>query len=344
MSALLVRLEGDAFARGRDQALACPDMVPAVREAIRGRLTQAPARNARMTRFLDAQQAETARLAPEALAEIAGIAEGFGLAPAEVFDFLHLGCLADLAARPADTDGCSAFSAGGIVAKNRDFRPEHKALQRVFLHRDPAWSGRAVLCLGSLGAPGAWSSGMNSDGFALADTQMATADHGPGLLRYFLMTRLLARCGSVEQALADIAALPHAGGGSLVLGDATGAAAWVELRHARVDVAQGAWVAHTNHYIAAPDPLPPVAHSPGRLAVLHAALTANPANDPRALLATHAPEAVCRHAPDPSPTLAGAVWNCRDRSAWVADGPPCSAAWLRFVADGAGWRETHASA
>ncbi|MCZ8148215.1 MAG: C45 family autoproteolytic acyltransferase/hydrolase [Roseomonas sp.] len=344
MNALLVTLEGDAFARGRGQALACPDMAPAVREAIRGRLAQAPARDARMMRFLDAQRESTARLAPEALAEIEGIAEGFCLAPAEVFEFLHLGCLADLAALPADTDGCSAFSAGGIVAKNRDFRPEHKALQRVFLHRDPAWGGRAVLCLGSLGAPGAWSSGMNSDGFALADTQIATAHHGPGILRYFLMTRLLARCGSVEQALADIAALPHAGGGSLVLGDATAAAAWVELRHSRVDVAQGAWVAHTNHYTRAPDPLPPVAHSAGRLDVLRAALAADAACDPRALLATHAPEAVCRHAPDTSPTLAGAVWDCRERSALVADGPPCATAWVRFVADGPGWRETHASA
>jgi hypothetical protein len=319
-------------------------MAAAVRAASRGRLAQAPARDARMARFLDTQRAVTARLAPEAEAEIAGIAAGFGLAAAEVFDFLHLGCLADLAAAPADSDGCSAFSSGGVVAKNRDFRPEHKALQRVFLHRDPAWGGRAVLCLGSLGAPGAWSSGMNSDGLALADTQIATADHGPGLLRYFLMTRLLARCATVEQALADIASLPHAGGGSLVLGDASGAAAAVELRHSRVDVTRGAWVAHTNHYVAAPDALPPVAHSAGRLAVLQAALSADPACDPRALLATHAPEAVCRHAPDPSPTLAGAIWDCRDRAAWIADGPPCSTRWAGFVADGALWRETHASA
>ena len=184
---------------------------------------------------------------------------------------------------------------------------------------------------------------MNSDGFALADTQIPTADHGPGMLRYFLMNRLLARCRSVAEALAEIAALPHAGGGSLVLGDATGAAAWIELRHSRVDVAQGAWVVHTNHYIAAPDALAPVPHSVGRLEVLRAALSADAACDPRALLATHAPEAVCRHAPDVSPTLAGAVWDCRDRSALVADGPPCATAWIRFVPDGSGWRETHAS-
>jgi hypothetical protein len=341
VSALLVTLSGDAYARGRGQAEACPDMAGAVREAIRGRLAEGLAPDARARRFLDAQREATSRLAPEALAEIEGIADGFGLDPEEVFAFLHLGCLADLARTPADADGCSAFSSLGVVAKNRDFRPEHRALQRLFLHRDPAWGGGAVLCLGSLGAPGAFSSGINSDGLAVADTQIATADHGPGILRYFLMSRLLARCTSVEQALAEIAALPHAGGGALVLGDASGAAAAVELRHRRVDIRRGAWVAQTNHFTAAPDPLPPPSHSTARLAVLEAALAADPACDPRALLAT---QPLCRYAPDPSPTLAGAVWNCRDRSAWIADGPPCSTRWARYVADGRGWREVHASA
>ncbi|MCU0984653.1 MAG: C45 family peptidase [Acetobacteraceae bacterium] len=339
---LLVTLKGDARSRGRGQARACPDAAEAVRAAIRGRLAEAPARTPRLSHFLDAQADATRRLVPEAAEEIEGIAEGFGLAAEEVFGFLHLGCLADLAATPADTDGCSAFSVGGIVAKNRDFRPEHAGLQRVFAHHDPSWGGRQVLCLGSLGAPGAWSSGINSDGFALADTQIATADHGPGVLRYFLMTRLLATCATVAEALAAIAALPHAGGGSLVLGDASGAAAWVELRHGRVDVAQGAWAAHTNHYTAAPEVLAPVSHSAPRLALLEAALAEDPRRDPRALLATHAPTALCRHAPDPSPTLAGAVWDCRGRAALIAAGPPCSTAWTSFAWDGTTWRALHA--
>jgi isopenicillin-N N-acyltransferase-like protein len=342
LTSLLVPLSGDARARGLGQARACPDQAAAVRASIRGRLADAPARAPAIERFLAAQWDATRRLVPEAIAEIEGIAEGFGLAREEVFDVLHLSCLADLAAAPADADGCSAFASAGIVAKNRDFRPEHAGLQRVFAHADPAWGGRSVLCLGSLGAPGAWSSGMNSDGLALADTQIATADHGPGVLRYFLMNRLLASCATVEEALGMIAALPHAGGGSLVLGDRTGAAAWVELRHGRVDVARGATVAHTNHYRAAPEPLPAVAHSGPRLALLEAALAEDPARDPRALLATHAPVALCRHAPDPSPTLAGAVWDCRGLTALIADGPPCGTAWTRFSWDGAAWREVHA--
>ena len=104
--------------------------------------------------------------------------------------------------------------------KNRDYRGEHGALQQVFRHRDPERGARVLLCVGSLGSPGAFSSGINSDGLAVADTQIGTRDHGIGWLRYFLMTALLRECGCVADALAFIAAVPHAGGGSLVLGDA----------------------------------------------------------------------------------------------------------------------------
>lgn len=337
----LVVLEGDAHARGLGQAAACPEMAAAVRAAIRDRLAGAPTGTQAARAFLAAQHAATARLAPEALAELAGIAEGFGLDADEVFVFLHLGCLADLAALPEDRDGCTAFARDGVVAKNRDFRPEHAALQRAFVHRDPAWGGRSVLCLGSLGAPGAWSSGMNSDGLALADTQIPTAEHGPGMLRYFLMNRLLADCATVAQALELIGALPHAGGGSLVLADASGAAAAVELRHGRVEIEQGACVVRTNHYTGAPDRLAPVGHSAARLATLRDALAETGA-DPRAILALHAPEPLCRHEADPSLTLAGAVYDTVHRTASIAFGPPCTAPWRVLALGAQGWRETHA--
>ncbi len=343
MTPPLVLLDGDAYARGLGQARACPDATEAVREAIRARLAASVKETPAAHTFLAAQRKATAQLAPEALAEIEGIADGFDVRPAEVFDFLHLGCLADLAASPDDQDGCTAFARGGTVAKNRDFRPEHAALQRVFVHRDPSWGGRSVLCLGSLGAPGAWSSGMNSDGLALADTQIPTADHGPGLLRYFLMNRLLAAASRVDEAVAIIRTVPHAGGGSLVLADATGTAAAIELRHARVEVERAACVSRTNHYTAAPDPLAPVGHSQARLATLRTALADGDA-DPRAILALHAPEALCRHVADPSLTLAGAVYDTFRLDASIAFGAPCSTPWRRFACGEEGWRETHAQA
>lgn len=333
-----ILLRGGPRERGRGQALACPDAAPAVRAAIRGRLAEVPRDDA----FLAAQREITARLAPEALEEIGGIAEGFGLHAAEVFDFLHLGCLADLAALRVEADGCTAFARDGLVAKNRDFRPEHAALQRIFLHEDPRWGGRRVLCLGSLGAPGAWSSGMNSDGLALADTAVATADHGPGMLRYSLMNRLLATCATVEEALGAIWAVPHAGGGALVLADRAGAAAAVELRHGRVDVEQGACVARTNHFTAAPERLPAPDHSGPRLTAVRAAL--GQLRDARGVLAQHGDASLCRHAPDPAPTLAAAVWDTRTGTALLALGAPCSTPFRRFDPAPGGWRETHASA
>lgn len=340
MTPPLIVLEGDAHARGLGQARACPDAAPAVREAVRSRVAAAITDTQAARAFLAAQRDATARLAPEALAELAGIAKGFGLDADEVFVFLHLGCLADLAALPDDRDGCTAFARAGIVAKNRDFRPEHAALQRAFAHRDPAWGGRSVLGLGSLGAPGAWSSGMNSDGLALADTQIATAEHGPGILRYFLMNRLLAGCTTVAEALDLIRALPHAGGGSLVLADASGAAAAVELRHGRVEIEQSACVARTNHYTSAPDRFAPVGHSAARLATLRAVLPGTA--DPRAILALHSPEALCRHEADPSLTLAGAVYDTARPRASIAFGPPCTTPWRVFALGAQGWRETHA--
>lgn len=340
MSEVIV-LEGDPYARGLAQARACPEMADAVRRAIRARLAEVPCASPASREFLAAQRAWTERHAPEAMAEVAGIAEGFGLDPAEVFAHLHANILADLAAATAVADGCSAFARDGVVAKNRDVRAELAPLQRLFVLRDPAWGGRSVLALGSLGAPGAWSSGLNSDGLALADTQIPTADHGPGMLRYVLMNRLLATCSRVAEALGAIAALPHAGGGALVLADATGASAAVELRHRRVDVEQAAWVARTNHYTAAADRLPPVPHSPARLAVLRALVAAG--TPPETILAHRGPgEALCRPASDAAPTISGAIWDTRALAARIALGPPGTAPWREFRLLAGEWRETHA--
>lgn len=337
----VVVLAGDPYARGLAQAQACPEMAEAVRRAIRSRLAEVPRESPASRDVLAAQRGWTERHAPEAMAEVAGIADGFGLDAADVFAFLHANILADLAAATAMADGCSAFAGRGVVAKNRDVRADLAPLQRLFVLRDPAWGARSVLALGSLGAPGAWSSGMNSDGLALADTQIPTADHGPGMLRYVLMNRMLANCSRVEEALAAIAALPHAGGGALVIADATGAVAAVELRHRRVDVERAAWVARTNHYTTAADRLPPVPHSRARLAVLRALLAAG--TPPEAILAHRGPnEALCRPADDAAPTISGAIWHTRAQTARIAFGPPGAVPWLGFRFLDGEWRETHA--
>lgn len=240
-------LAGSPAARGRGQAAACPGAVPAVRAAVRRRLEAGRELLARpaIRRHLGRQWDFALRHDAEGIAELGGVAGGFGLDPRALFDYLHLGQLTGVPDAPGPDDGCTAWAAarpalGALVVKNRDFRGEHQGLQRVFLHRDPAWGGRRMRCVGSLGSPGAYSSGVNSDGFTLADTRVVTTDQGTGLLRYFMMTRLLARCARVEEALDALRGMRRAGGGCLVMADATGATAAVEIGHRALEVERGA--------------------------------------------------------------------------------------------------------
>lgn len=252
-------LRGDAFARGLQQATLSPQHTIAVRAAVDGRLAGlgAALHTTAAVEFLAAQWHFCGDHDAQGMAETKGIADGFGLAPETLFAYLHANVLADMASyTPTERDGCTAWAAkrphdnGAWVVKNRDYGGDHGALQRVFFHSDPAWGERTMACVGSLGSPGAFSSGINSDGLAVVDTQIDTRDHGVGWLRYFLMSHLLRHCDSVASALEQIMALPHAGGGSLVLGDASGAIAAVELGHRAQlrDTPDKHWTVRTNHF------------------------------------------------------------------------------------------------
>jgi len=345
-----VLLLGDAYARGRAQALCGEELAGAVQDAVQSRLSQARdlLERPKVQAFLREQGLLLGTLDPDSAAEIRGIAHGFGLDPASVLAYLHLGTVADIA-----VDGCSAWGWSGrpsgqtFLVKNRDYRGEHAILQRVFLHRDPRRPGKAVLCVGSLGSPGAFSSGMNTDGFALVDTHVSTIDHGPGLLRYFLMTRLLWSCSSVEEALNAIRELPHAGGGTIVMADASGACASVELGH-RVQAVEtgGRYTVRTNHFLsnqcapfwlpAATDPM--AASTRGRHARLEAWLANQdvaPCLDKiTALMGSHGEEgeeALCRHGEDgDARTISCAVFAPAERRLYFASREPCAGEWSSF--------------
>ena len=344
----MLRLAGGPRERGAAQALAAPGQIAAVRAAVAMRLRRAEAAghlSATAAAFVQEQRRVSAIHVPEALEEIAGIADGFGLSAEDIFAYLHLGTLADLAhAGAPQSDGCSAWAVAGgpdgpLVVKNRDFRGEHLGLQRIFLHADPTWSGRRVLCVGSLGSPGTFSSGMNSDGFALVDTQVATTDHAPGVLRYFLMSRLLIDCAGVRDALRLLETLPHAGGGTLVMADAGGAIAAVELGASRQIVDAGAgWIARTNHFTSpelADTTIPEagpvsVGASGPRLDALRSALPRRQwaVRDAQELMAGHEDSGgFCRHGEDgDSRTISNVVFACAHRMLHFSEGFPCSRA------------------
>lgn len=350
-------LNGDAYARGRGQAAAGPAAAQAVRAAIGERVAAARADgvfDSAAADFLAAQRAHAARHEAELLAELQGIADGFTLPEETLFEHLHIGTLRDLKrmAAGAASDGCTAWAvgqnpAGPLVVKNRDFSGSHLGIQRVFRHQDPSWRGGTALFVGSLGSPGAYSSGINAHGFALVDTQVGTSDHGVGTLRYFLMTRLLAHCRTVSEALDLILAERHSGGGTLVLADASGAAAAVELGHRAVGIERGDPVFRTNHFISAelsgaflaPPGDAMAASSNGRRQALARALSGASAWTPEAagtLMASHGAEGIingafCRHGEDgDARTISTAVFACTSRSLYLAEGNPCAGAWRHF--------------
>lgn len=345
---------GDSYARGLAQAQQAPGQVGAVRAAVSERLKSQRKVLARpeSTTYLQAQFAFLVEHDTHGLQEAWGIAEGFALPLDDLLAYLHLNILNDMQPpTPPAIEGCTAWArsdhrAGAWLVKNRDYRGEHGALQQVMRHSDPAWGGRQLLCLGSLGSPGAFSSGINSDGFAVADTQIATRDHGVGWLRYFLMTALLRDCTSVQQALDFVARVPHAGGGTLVLADASGAVASVELgcHHQSAEPAHSGWSARTNHCLApalAAQMLVPVNDalndsSPARLHVVTQALQGRSGDVDEAfiqqLMAGHpVPGALCRHPVDGGArTLSTAVYNTTMKTLLLSHGNPCAGHWQRY--------------
>lgn len=343
-------LSGDAFARGRAQAAGgeAEEVRRVTRLRIEGART-AGAFGPGAAEYLAAQRAFAEREDPHGMAEVAGIAAGFDLGAEEVFAHLHLGTLNDIARGAAlDRDGCSAWAStegpdGPIVVKNRDFAGSHAAIQRVFRHEGPDLEHGPLLCIGSLGAPGAYSSGMNAAGLAVVDTQVGVRRHRVGWLRYFLMTRILATCATLPDALRLIRSVPHAGGGTLVLADRSGAAACVELSAGGVAVEEAPLVCRTNHFTTtalAPDTMGHAesaidASSTGRRAFLDRVLPDRvwSARDARDLMARHEDEGlfapVCQQhgGDDGTHTLSSAVYCCGASMLHVCHGNPCTGSW-----------------
>jgi isopenicillin-N N-acyltransferase like protein len=342
-------LRGSAYDRGRLQAQLCPERIADVTVAVTRRLHQlGPTLAApNVAAWLDAQHTFMREHDPDGFVEVQGIAEGFGIAADALFACFYRNVIADLAAKPTLADASTAWAAtreghGAVVVKNRDFRGPHTDLQYVFRHDDPESQGRRMLCVGSLGSPGAFSSGINTDGLAVADTQVGTIDHGEGWLRSFLMTRILRECATVGEAVGLVFRVPHAGGGTLLLGDATGAVAAIELTHGGVaaeEPSDGGYVARTNHFecerllgrdLAPPDDVGGRSSRARRATLDHALRTLKQPlslDAIQSLMSRHGDSAtadLCRHGERrDTRTLSCAIYDCRARALHFSFGPPC---------------------
>ncbi|MCC2608871.1 C45 family autoproteolytic acyltransferase/hydolase [Neorhizobium petrolearium] len=346
-----VRLTGTAFERGLAQA-AAGVAHETVFAATIGRVEQARAEgvlDAAALEFLHRQRAFLLESDPHTMAELAGIAEGFDLPEDELFIHQHLSLLRDLSKGAGlDADGCSTFAIGEgpegpLVVKNRDFSGIHVGIQRVFLHEGPDIETGRMLCVGSAGSPGAYSSGINAAGLALVDTHIGSRRHGIGWLRYFAMTRILATCRSVPEAIAFLRARRHAGGGSVTLADRYGHVASVEFGTDLLGVEEGRRVWRTNHFVS-PE-LSPFnftddgdridANSFDRFAYLSREVPVGDWTVPRAarLMATHAADGphcgpLCQHGEkDAARTISSAIFACNMLQLYFLEGNPCEGRW-----------------
>lgn len=346
---ILVTADGSAFARGSSQRGAAS--AEAVRRATVSRVDRARAEglmDATALAYLAEQRAFHARHDPDGMSELLGISEAFDLPEPDLFAHLHLGTLRDMKGGAILTEGCSAWAIGKgpdgpLVAKNRDFSGLHLGIQCVMRHSGPDIRTGATLSVGSLGSLAAWSSGINAKGLAVADTQVAVNRHRVGWLRYFLLPRLLARAATVAEALDLIRSLPHAGGGTLVMADAQGDTASVELSATGPVITRSGLQLRTNHYtdpdIAAetlgPDGDRIAGNSHRRLEYLSRVLPAQgwTISGARALMATHedgiggAP--LCQHAtaPDGAETISSVVYSCKLGLMEISAGRPCLGSW-----------------
>lgn len=339
-----IHLSGAPRFRGRQQAEFAPNTVASVRAAVDNRLSGAKELlgQAEIQTYLEKQWEFLLQNAPTHVAEVEGIAEGYGMSARDLSTYLHLGILDR---GPAPEDGCSTYVAaesdfGPFVAKNRDYGGDHRDLQRVFFHTDPSIMGKKCLFVGSLGSPGAFSSGMNSSGLALVDTRIDYREPGVGWLRYFLMTEILWRADTVDEALELIGSVPHAGGGSLALVDPSGAIASVELGHpgAVAKTSQAKSLIHTNHYVFPPfseehkGTLRPAReiNSRARLDVLQTAAELHTnrttLQEMVDLFSSHNPGegSICRHVENSdSGTISTVIFCCEERKLVYYDGNPC---------------------
>lgn len=348
-----LHLSGTPEARGLAQADCAVTAHPLVKDAIGGALQRARADgllDAAGRGFLAAQMDFYATHGPGIIAEIDGIAQGFGISRDDLFAFHHLRPLELLkTGSAASTDGCSSWAVasgpdGPLLVKNRDSAARPDRPQCVMMHEGADICGGAMICVGTLGSPGAYSSGMNARGLAVADTHVTATGVRIGWLRLFLATHLLTQCATVDEALAMIAAAPHAGGGTLLLADAGGAVAAVEFGPHGPMVQRESPVWRTNHFTQgaprggakAPKEDAIDANSLTRFVHLAQTLPGTGWDIARAktLMATHEGAPICQHRdPDEADTLSTAIFVCRDRLLIFCDAAPCTGVWHRFPPD-----------
>ncbi|CAM5329708.1 hypothetical protein MAUB1S_05720 [Mycolicibacterium aubagnense] len=189
----------------------------------------------RLARAVPAQTLRTARraaeaswrtmtvLAPAIMAEIEGMADGAHCAAEDIF--LNIGF--EFFGEPSPT-GCSALAfnggSGAVVGQNWDAPRGTKSSLVLFVHSDP--DGFRLATVASRGTLG-WV-GQNGHGLCLVTNDLMLDTTTAGLPSQVVRRMILSE-PDIPGALRLVQRLPHMGGRSYLLGDASGRIAGVEV-------------------------------------------------------------------------------------------------------------------
>ena len=347
MTLRTLHLSGDAYAIGQLHGTQVADLRPKILRAMQARLTALRQKSIGLDPYLYEITQIWEVHTPGTLAMLHGMADSLALPWSDYFPYTIASYLTDQLANRGSREGCTTWAASGemtrdgapLLAKNRDYRPDHQLLQ--CLARIEPTHGHPYLCLTSAGSPGVFSSGMNATGLAVADTHVVSNNIGPGIARYSLMMHLLEQFSSVSEAADYLGTVPHFGDGTVILADAQGDTAVFELTHSVQAVRRPAegFLVNTNHFSASQTHAHWVDTNPPRLqgnsqarrqhveAALRSARGRVDVPWAQALMAQHRDDlsAICRH-PEVEAhavTISAVIFLPQQASLYVAEGLPC---------------------
>ncbi|MDN3523096.1 C45 family autoproteolytic acyltransferase/hydolase [Halomonas ramblicola] len=278
---------------------------------------------------------------PAILEEMAGIAEGAGLEPA---DILTLNCRSEISLTRA-SGGCSAFALrrGGTqwLAQNWDWRADQLD-NVVALHIE----GEDAAPLVSIGEAGMVAKiGMNAHGIGVCLNAIRSRTCGRGLPIHVALRKIL-ECSDMDGAVAVATRDRVCSPAHFLIASADGQAAGLEVHPGEPGrlAPRGGMVTHTNHLYAKavtcqvedyprPDSRPRLARLDTLLRERLGPMEAVDAGRLFELLADHhgAPLSICRHFNPDQPaeermeTLFSVVMNLGERRLTLRHGKPCEA-------------------
>ena len=251
-------LSGNPRSIGQQHGEQVADLRPQILSAIRIRLAELNQAGTNESLGVKEVARVWEKYAASTLEMLLGMAEALDLNWEEFFTYTIASFLSGSKKQALQDNGCTTWAANQkitcsgapLLVKNRDHDPGHQPLQ--CLARVQPEQGYPYLYLTSAGSPGVYSSGINDQGLAVADTYVPSKDIGPGIARYSLMMDLLEKFSSVQDATDYLYTLPHFGDGSVILADARGELAVFEIAHSKQAVRKSSegFLVSTNHFSA----------------------------------------------------------------------------------------------